>query len=138
MAGMAVTRTRAALAVQHEQLAAAHVTAVLGLEPTDVFEIGDRYARDTLSRAHSHWSLESPSEDPSLERQLRTLHDVVAARADALRSLSAQGYALTWTCFVEEESGDGAVSLSASLLRDLGSLPVDLWIDSFADTEPPA
>jgi len=42
---MAVTRTRAALAVQHEQLAAAHVTAVLGLEPTDFFEIGDRYAR---------------------------------------------------------------------------------------------
>jgi len=45
---------------------------------------------------------------------------------------------LTWTCFVEEESGDGAVSLSAALLRDLGSLPVDLWIDCFSDTEPSA
>jgi hypothetical protein len=138
MVGMAVTRTRAALAVQHEQLGAAAVTEALGLAATDSFEIGDPYARDTLVRAHSHWSLESPSDSSSLEEQLKALHDVVASRRDALDALSAQGYSLTWTCFVEEDSGDGSWSLSSSLLRDLGALPVDLWVDSYADTEQPA
>jgi hypothetical protein len=138
MVGMAVTRTRAALAVQHERLGAAAVAEALGLAATDSFEIGDAYARDTLVRAHSHWSLESPSDSPSLEPQLRALYEVVSPRRDALEGLSAQGYSLTWTCFVEEDSGDGAVSLSAAMLRDLGTLPVDLWVDSYADTEQPA
>jgi hypothetical protein len=136
MTSMAVIRTRAALAVQHDSRTAAHVTATLGLEPTESFEAGDPYARDTLTRAHSHWSLESPAGDASLEEQLRALLDLVRPVGSALAALAAEGYRLTWTCFIEEHDGDGAVSLSSALLRDLGELPVDLWLDSFADTEP--
>jgi len=132
---MAVTRTRAALAVQHATLSAAHVTDVLGLAPTESFDTGDAYARDTRTRTHSAWSLESPSDDPSLEVQLRALLDLVDSRGPALRALAAQGFQLTWTCWVEEADGDGAWSLTSALLRDLGALPVDLWFDSYADTE---
>ncbi|MBI1378348.1 MAG: DUF4279 domain-containing protein [Frankiales bacterium] len=131
---MAVTRTRAALAVQHDTLGAAHVTAVLGLEPTDAFEPGEAYARDSMTRSHSHWSLESPSAEPALEPQLRALLGVLAPHREALSALAQEGYRLTWTCFVEEDCGDGAVSLSAGLLAELGSMPVDLWVDSYADT----
>ncbi len=135
---MAVTRTRAALSVQHERLGAAQVTATLGLEPTDSFEVGDAYARDTLTRDHSHWSLESPSTDAAVGAQLRALYDVISSRHQALESLVAQGFTLTWTCFVAEDAGDGAVLLEVSLLRDLATLPIDLWVDSFADGEQPA
>jgi hypothetical protein len=136
---MAVTRTRASLAIQHDALAAHHVTDVLGIAPTESFEVGDAYARDMLTRDHSHWSLESPAPvDAPLEQQLRALLDVVAPTRAGLAMLAREDYRLTWTCFVEEDHGDGAVSLSSGLLAELGSLPVDLWFDSYADSEQPA
>jgi len=54
----------------------------------------------------------------------------------ALRELRHDGYRLTWTCYVEEHDGDAAISLSAAILNDLGTLPIDLWVDTFADAEP--
>lgn len=132
---MAVTRTRAALSVDHESLDAAHVTELLSVAPTESYEVGDPYARNTLRRTRSHWGLESPAVvDSSLEDQVRALLDVVLGRRDAVTQLSREGYRLTWTCFVEEHDGDGAVSLSSGLLGDLGVLPIDLWFDTYADS----
>ena len=133
---MAVTRTRAALAIQHESLGPQHVTEVLGLEPTESFEAGDPYARGTRRRAHSHWALDNPADidEAPLDDQLRTLLDRVRPAALQLRQLRDEGYRLVWTCYVEECDGDGAVMLSHGLLRDLADLPVDLWVESYADT----
>jgi hypothetical protein len=39
---------------------------------------------------------------------------------------------------VENHDGDGAFTLSAALVNDLGTFPADLWIDAYADTEQPA
>ena len=133
---MAVTRTRAALAVQHESLGAQHVTDMLGIAPTESFEVGDAYARDSRRREHSHWALDSPA-DPdtaSLDDQLRVLLDRALPLRTQLQALRDEGYRLVWTCYVEECDGDGTVMLSSDLLRDLGALPVDLWVESYADT----
>lgn len=130
---MAVTGIRASLAVQHDSLTAAHVSEVLGIAPSESFELGDPYARETLAREHSHWALDSPV-DGDLETQLRALLDRLAPLHLALRGLRGEGYRLTWTCYVQEHDGDGVVSLSAALLNDLGTLPVDLWLDTYADT----
>jgi len=130
---MAVIGTRAALAVQHESLGAAHVSEVLGIEPSESFEIGQAYARGTRAREHSYWALDSPG-DGDLENQLRALLERISPLHRGLRELRDEGYRLTWTCYVEERDGDGAVSLSAALLNDLGTLPVDLWVDTYAGT----
>ena len=130
---MAVTGSRAALALEHESLGAQHVSETLGIEPTECFEIGDPYALGTLVREHSHWALDSPA-DGDLETQIRALLDRLLPLHKALIELRRDGYRLTWTCYVEECGGDGAVMLSAALLNDLGTLPVDLWLDSYADT----
>ncbi|MDA8435942.1 MAG: DUF4279 domain-containing protein [Actinomycetales bacterium] len=132
---MAVTRTRAALALQHESLGAQHVTEVLGVQPTESFEVGDAYARDSRRRAHSHWALDSPA-DPdtaALHDQLRVLLDRLLPLRAQLERLRDEGYRLTWTCYVEECDGDGTVLLSSDLLRDLATLPVDLAVESYAD-----
>jgi len=134
---MTVIRTRAALAVQHGSLDAAHVSEVLGIEPTESFEIGDQFARGSRVRSHSHWALDSPA-DGDLETQLRALLDRLSPLHRARRELSSDGYRLTWTCYVEDHDGDGSFTLSAPLLNDLGSLPVDLWVDTFDDAEPTA
>jgi len=134
---MTVIRTRASLSVQHDTLGAAQVSEVLGVEPTESYEIGEEFARGTRVRAHSHWALDSPAEG-DLESQLRALLDRLSPLHRALRELSADGYRLTWTCYVEEHDGDGSFTLSAPLLNDLGTLPVDLWVDAFDDAEPTA
>jgi len=131
---MAVIRTRAALAVQHDSLGAANVSEVLGIEPTESFEIGDPFAQGTQARGHSHWALDSPA-DGDLETQLRALIDRLGPLHIALRDLRRDGYRLTWTCYVEEHD-EGAITLSAALLNDLGTFPADLWIESFTDTQP--
>ena len=130
---MAVIRTRAALAVQHGSLGAGNVSEVLGIEPTESFEIGDPFAQGTRAREHSHWALDSPA-DGDLETQLRALLDRLGPLHIALRDLRRDGYRLTWTCYVEEHD-EGAITLSAALLNDLGTFPADLWIDTFADAE---
>ena len=134
---MAVIRSRAALSAQHESLTAAHVSEVLGVEPTESFEVGDGFAGGTRTRDHSHWALDSPV-DGDLETQLRALLNRFEPLHLALRDLRDEGYRLTWTCYCEEGDGDGAITLSAGLINDLGTFPADLWIDAFADTEPPA
>ena len=131
---MAVIRTRAALAVQHDSLGAANVSEVLGIEPTESFEIGDPFAQGTRAREHSHWALDSTA-DGDLETQLRALIDRLGPLHIALRDLRRDGYRLTWTCYVEEHD-EGAITLSAALLNDLGTFPADLWIESFTDTQP--
>jgi hypothetical protein len=123
--------------VQHESLGAARVSEVLGIEPSEYFEIGDAFARGTRTRDHSHWALDSPA-DGDVETQLRALLDRLEPLHLALRDLRDEGYRLTWTCYIEEHDGDGAISLSAALINDLGTFPADLWIDAFTDTEPPA
>ena len=133
---MAVTRSRAALSLQHESLTASHVSEVLGVEPSESFEIGDTFARATRVREHSHWALDSPA-DGDLESQLRALLNRLEPLHLALRDLHDEGYRLTWTCYVEERDGDGAIALSAALVNDLGTFPADLWIDAYADTEQP-
>ena len=134
---MAVIRSRAALSLQHESLPAARVSEVLGVEPSESFEIGDTFARGTRVREHSHWALDSPS-DGDLESQLRALLNRLEPLHLALRDLHDEHYRLTWTCYVEEHDGDGAITLSAALVNDLGTFPADLWIDAYADTEQPA
>jgi hypothetical protein len=134
---MAVIRSRAALSLQHESLTAAHVSEVLGVEPSESFEIGDTFARGTRVREHSHWALDSPA-GGDLEMQLRALLNRVEPLHLALRDLHDEGYRLTWACFVENHDGDGAFTLSAELVNDLGTFPADLWIDAYADTEQPA
>jgi len=131
---MAVIRTRAALEVQHESLGAANVSDVLGIRPTESFEIGDPFVHGTRVREHSHWALDSPA-DGDLEAQLRALLDRLEPLHIALRGLRRDGYRLTWTCYVEEHD-EGAITLSAALLNDLGTFPADLWIESFTDTQP--
>jgi len=133
---MAVIRSRAALTVQHDTLGAARVSEVLGIEPSESFEIGEAFARGTRARAHSHWALDSPA-DGDLESQLRALLNRLEPLHLALRDLHDEGYRLTWTCYVEEHDGDGAITLSAALLNDLGTFPADLWLDAYADTEQP-
>jgi hypothetical protein len=132
---MAVIRSRAALTVQHDTLGAAHVSEVLGVEPSESYEIGDAFARGTRTREHSHWALDSPA-DGDLESQLRALLNRLEPLHLALRDLRDAGYRLTWTCYCEERDGDGAISLSAGLINDLGTFPADLWIDTFTDTDP--
>jgi hypothetical protein len=134
---MAVIRSRAALTVQHDTLGAAHVSEMLGIEPSESYEIGDSFARGSRTREHSHWALDSPA-DGDLESQLRALLNRLEPLHLALRDLRDEGYRLTWTCYCEERDGDGAISLSAAMINDLGTFPADLWIDTFTDTEPPA
>jgi hypothetical protein len=120
--------------MQHDSLGSAHVSEVLGIEPTESFEIGDSFALGTRTREHSHWELDSPSAG-DLEAQLRALLDRLQPLHLALRDLADEGYRLTWACFVENHDGDGAFTLSAALLNDLGTFPAELWIDAYADTE---
>lgn len=130
---MAVIGTRAALAAQHGTLPAHHVTEVLGVTPTESFDAGERYARGSRTREHAHWAVDS-TVDGDLEAQLRALVDRFLPLRERLELLAREGYRLAWTCYVEERDGDGVVTLSSALLADLGTLPVDLWIDSYAET----
>jgi hypothetical protein len=130
---MAVIRSRAALTVQHDTLGSSHVSEMLGIEPSESYEVGDSFARGSRTREHSHWALDSPA-DGDLESQLRALLNRLEPLHLALRDLRDEGYRLTWTCYCEERDGDGAISLSAGLINDLGTFPADLWIDTFTDS----
>jgi hypothetical protein len=131
---VAVTRVYASLRIQHKVLPASAVTERLGIAPSDSFEVGDPFGRGTQSRTHSSWSLDSGGsrEGDDLESHLRELLDRVLPLRAPLSDLAAEGYDMDWWCFIGEEDGQGGVTLSDALLRDLAVLPVSLALDIYA------
>ena len=138
--GVAVTQVYASLRIQHERLPARAVTERLGIEPSQSFEVGDPFSRGTRSRTHSLWSLESSRSKAGddLEGHLRELLDLMLPLREPLSGLAAEGYDMDWWCFIGEEGGQGGVTLSDSLLRDLAVLPVSLSLDIYAGEGPDA
>jgi hypothetical protein len=136
--GVAVTRVYASLVVQHERLTARAVTERLGLEPSESFELGDAFSQGTRSRTHSSWSLNSTlsRDGDDLEGHLRELVDRLLPLQEPLSSLASEGYRMDWWCFIGEDEGQGGVTLSDRLLRDLAVLPVSLALDIYAGQQP--
>ena len=135
--GVAVTRVYASLCIQHERLRAKAVTERLGIEPSESFEVGDPFSRGTRSRTHSSWSLDSSlsKDGDDLEGHLRELLDRLLPLREPLSDLAAEGYEMSWWCFIGEEDDQGGVTLSDALLRDLAMLPVSLALDIYAGEE---
>ena len=131
---VAVTRVYASLRIQHAHLPARAVTARLGIEPSDSFEVGDSFSRGTRPRTHSSWSLDSTvsKDGDDLEGHLRELLDVLLPLREPLANLATEGYTMNWWCFIGEEDGQGGVTLSDALLRDLAVLPASLALDIYA------
>jgi hypothetical protein len=131
---VSVTRVYASLVVQHKRLPATAATERLGIEPSESFEVGGPFNRGTRSRTHSSWSLDSssPKEGDDLERHLRDLLDRLLPLRERLSHLAMEGYEMKWWCFIGEEDGQGGVTLSDALLRDLAALPVSLSLDIYA------
>jgi hypothetical protein len=131
---VAVTRVYASLRIQHGSLPARAVTERLGITPSDSFEVGDPFSLGTRARTHSSWSLDSSrsKEGDDLEGHLRELLDRVLPLRAPLSDLALEGYDMDWWCFIGEEDGQGGVTLSDALLRDLAVLPVSLALDIYA------
>jgi hypothetical protein len=133
---MAVVRTMARLRVSAEHGTTSHVTALLGLTPTDSHDIGElRSQRDPRPWTHMHWGFASNLDDNAdLDEHLAHLCDQLEPRAEALHELARQGYLLDWFCFVEFD-GQGGPRFGAELLHRLGALPVDLTLDLYGREE---
>jgi hypothetical protein len=133
---VAIDSTYAAVSF-HGTGPASAVTQALGLPPSSSHNGGER--RDSRSERvwpSSHWNLHSglPEDGDELEPHLRKLVDLLQPKQSEIDRLVAAGWELTWACFISEVDGQGGVTLSARLLRDLGAFPGELWLDIYASS----
>ena len=104
-----ITSDKASLAIFSETHPSSAVSAALGLEPTRVYERGDRYGRG-LSRPTSGWILDAPP-DPHSETQLDVLVGMLRGRAPALAQLREHyDMQISYTGFSDSENGSFAFS----------------------------
>jgi hypothetical protein len=111
------------------------VTQALGLSPSSSHNVGDRRSvRNDLLWESSRWSLKSdlPPEGDGLEAHLRRLLDLLTSKRREIDQLVTDGWTLVWACFISEDNGQGGINLSHLILRDLGDLPGELWLDIYA------
>jgi hypothetical protein len=127
------TRTKACLRIRGDQGSTAEISTALGLTPSRSHDIGQpRGSRDSRPWPHLLWVLDSDLPDTAtLEHHLGRLCDRLEPHAAALKAIQAQGMDLDWFCFVEIESGQGGVPLSAELLRRLAAFPAELDLDIY-------
>jgi len=87
---------------------AAHVTELLGIEPSVAYEVGDRIRKTGRIYDSSVWYLDSGSgieEGVELADSLRKLLDKVeAADAMLLWQLDGEGYFVNWPCIVGSQA----------------------------------
>ena len=123
---------------------ASTVTDTLGLVPSSTHSAGERQGpRSESVWKSSYWNLKSdlPSDGDDLEAHLRKLVDLLGPKKHEIEQLVADGWELTWACFVSEDNGQGGVTLSPQILHDLGAFPGRLWLDIYtpeAGSEPTA
>jgi hypothetical protein len=128
---VATTETGASLRIWSTSGTAQRVTELLGIEPSDSFEIGDVRGRISPRQAtQAMWRLTSPADERPLDQHLAALCERLLPVAGPLEQLVAAGYRMDWFCFVASEE-QGSVELDHALLRKLAQLPVDLTLDLY-------
>jgi hypothetical protein len=132
---MTTTETGATLRIRSAEGTAAHVTEILGIEPSRAIEIGDSVGKVPPRIAtQALWSLDSPIDESPLAAHLTDLCNRLAPVAGQLYRLANEGYALDWFCFVSAGE-QGSVDIDQHLLRMLAALPVDLTLDLYLSNE---
>ncbi|MET8258705.1 DUF4279 domain-containing protein [Micromonospora sp. NPDC005553] len=118
---------------------AAHVTQLLGIQPSVSFEAGTPVgAKSAATHKECGWllsSAESPESDVELAEPLEGLLDILGPVADRLWQLVEAGYQANWFCYVGSHATEHAVELDRDLLHRLLKLPGGLWLDVYGDDE---
>lgn len=80
-------------------------------------------------------SAPSPEEGVELAESLRILLDQIEPVADRLWTLAADGYTITWRCYLGSRALEHDAILDRAVLARLLTLPGDLWLDVYPDDE---
>jgi len=113
---------------------AARVTDVLGISSDDLR--GRSGVRRASGDTPGVWLLGSsahPRPGVELAASLQQLLDRVEPVTDRLCSLAAEGYTVTWFCYIGSHAVEHAVELDRVTLTRLLTLPGDLWLDIYPD-----
>jgi hypothetical protein len=119
----------------HGQAPASVVTQALGLRPSSSHNLGERHgARNHLVREDSFWTFQSslPTDGNDLEAHLRELVNLLSPKRPEIERLVTDGWTFVWACFISEDNGQGGLTLSPQILRDLAALQGELWLDIYA------
>lgn len=73
-------------------------------------------------------------ETSSLEEQIASVTKFLEQSRDGLSSIQDRVLGVDMFCLFSTNDGQGSIELSASLLRRLGNLGVDLVIDVYSDS----
>ena len=128
-------RTFATLRIYPERLTPAEVTSRLGIEPSRSQQKGDPLTKSkqpVFARMHG-WFLTSEGavESRDVRRHLDWLLEQLGPRADAVRSLQADGCSMDISCYWLSFSGHGGPSVSPGQMRELARLGLELWFDVY-------
>jgi len=124
---------RASLRVASARLSLEDITAALETPPTRGVRAGSPIGRldPTHVRQESIWLLEtSLGEGVSLDAHLEELTSFAEAHVQQMVQLRPS-CDLDMRCAFASESGQGGFVISSNLLRRLGQLELELWIDLF-------
>lgn len=131
-----IINDRAGLSIYSEELTAAEITSILGMEPTKSSNRGDPdpYSHPAI-QPRSHWSFpaDASSADESDEtgfRTLRVLIDAFRERAAELALLREDCETIIWWSG-DSDSTQGGFVIPADLLADLAALECDLYGTTF-------
>ena len=116
----------------------AFITAALKVAPTRTCIAGERRSATSVAAGRheqSIWMLESTlPETSSLEEQIASVTKFLEQSRDGLSSIQDRVLGVDMFCLFSTNDGQGSIELSASLLRRLGNLGVDLVIDVYSDS----
>jgi hypothetical protein len=128
-------RTFATLRVYPERLDPDEVTRRLGIEPSNLQRKGDPLTKSkqpVLAKTHG-WFLttEGAIESRDVRKHLDWLLERLVPRAEAVRSLQADGCSMDISCYWLSFSGHGGPSVRPAQMAELARLGQELWFDVY-------
>jgi hypothetical protein len=118
--------------VHSDTLTGADITSRLGLQPTDVKDLGT-HKSDGRTREFTSWTLSSPvPEEAPLDEHLTWLLDAVAPANEKLLLLVATELATVRISAAFAHTDSYAMTFLSDLLRKLAEFPGHLWLTAYA------
>lgn len=110
------------------------ISSELSLQPCQERLAGDKLGSKVFDEgmwAYNGGEIDESIEWDSLESGLRALLDKILSKKSILEKYKQEKYNLIWWCGHFQSSFDGGPSLSPTLLKDLGDLGVEVFIDCY-------
>ena len=129
---MSKARTYATLCIYSDTLTSSMLTSIIKIHPDNIVYKGEKLHLGEFAQNHGWFlSTQDKIESCDLATHIQWLLDQLENKHKIVYDLYENGCKMRLLCFYESVDGNGGPYFQSNLIKSLGKLPIDLFIDIY-------